>query len=289
MPTFNNIKDDLLQKIKNRTLCLQTLIAFLVLASTLHIALAHNLIQYYHLTKLTFWSYLFKSSPELMLFIGSLTLGVCIIGYILISFTDNRYLVGLLAVLLAIIVILMIASVGTAISLKSVINTQEISETLVLQDMEHYGEKNYPHVTSKWDQLQREVRCCGGLKFTLGYQSWMAAMIGKQKNSVPDSCCHMEVKDCGKGLASQRPGIINPGIYRDGCITILKIKLVKEVIPILDGYIGFGVIIVLVEILTILMAFYHAYQLHKQENTGSQHVENELQEAPLQRQMTEDL
>ena len=36
--------------------------------------------------------------------------------------------------------------------------------------MEHYGTDDA--VTADWDAMQSQLRCCGGMSYEIGYQTW---------------------------------------------------------------------------------------------------------------------
>jgi len=235
---------------------------FLLITSTILIFSSIVLIKFYHISKLSFWSEWFYINPMLMIALGLYTFCVCVYGF-LISNQENRGLVALTAVFLSIAFLGQIFSVFSAMELRNIINTSVVPPGAVIDDMRNYGEVGFEDITSKWDEMQRELRCCGGQDFDIGYQSWKSATIGINTHSVPDSCCHEETENCGQGKVTHRPGQINLGIYKDGCIAIIKSKLIHEVEPLMIVYACIGVLIAIVEMITVVLACAYIAQISR--------------------------
>jgi len=124
----------------------------------------------------------------------------------------------------------------------------------------------YEDITEKWDDMQSNLRCCGGEKFDIGYQDWRSANSGKPTSgSVPDSCCHDERENCGAGKAMSRAGEISLGIYKDGCIAIIKHKLQSDVEPLMIVYAGIGVLLAIVELITVVLACAYVAQISRRK------------------------
>jgi len=232
---------------------------FLLITSTILIFSSIVLIKFYHISKLDFWSQWFYINPMLMIALGLYTFLVCVYGF-LISNQENRCYVSLIAVFLSVAFLGQIFSVFTAMELRNKINNKLVNPGEVLKDMGFYGQPDHEDVTSKWDELQREMRCCGGLDFDYGYQSWGKVAYGVHTHNVPDSCCHEETEGCGYGKALKRAHEMS-GIYKDGCIAILKIKVQHEVEPLMIVYACIGVVIALVEMITIVLACAYVAQI----------------------------
>eukprot|EP00088_Acartia_fossae_P006473 TRINITY_DN12977_c2_g2_i2.p1 TRINITY_DN12977_c2_g2~~TRINITY_DN12977_c2_g2_i2.p1 ORF type:complete len:316 (+),score=51.26 TRINITY_DN12977_c2_g2_i2:49-948(+) len=235
---------------------------FLLITSTILVFSSIVLIKFYHISKLDFWSMWFYINPMLMIALGLYTFAVCVYGF-LISNQENRCLVSLVAIFLSIAFLGQIFSVFTAMELRNIINNEVIDPGAVIEDMGHYGEVGYEDITSKWDEMQRELRCCGGLDFDYGYQLWRNTPLGSKHQSVPDSCCHEEIEGCGEGKAVERPGLISLGIYKDGCIAIIKTKLKQEVEPLMIVYACVGVLIAIVEMITVVLACAYIAQISR--------------------------
>ena len=81
---------------------------------------------------------------------------------------------------------------------------------------------------------------------------------------MPDSCCHIEHAGCGTGKIRQFAGNrvwTDLGIWRDGCLEILQIKIRNDVVPMLIVYAGVGVLLGIVELITIVLACAYVAQI----------------------------
>lgn len=237
---------------------------FLLITSTILLFSSIILIKFYHITKLDFWSVWFYINPTFMIGLGIFTFAVSVYGF-LISNQENRCLIAMIAGLLSIAFLAQIFSIFTAMELRNIINNQVIDPSSVIDDMRHYGEPGYEAITAKWDEMQRELRCCGGENFDTGYQDWRNALIGQNKKSVPDSCCHDEKAGCGEGLANKKAAEISLGIYKDGCIAILMHKLTHEVEPMMVVYACIGVVLAIVELITVVLACAYVAQISRRK------------------------
>ena len=104
------------------------------------------------------------------------------------------------------------------------------------------------------------VRCCGANDFDTGFQDWRNIL----SDDVPDSCCHIEHAGCGTGKIRQFAGNrvwTDLGIWRDGCLEILQIKIRNDVVPMLIVYAGVGVLLGIVELITIVLACAYVAQI----------------------------
>jgi hypothetical protein len=149
-------------------------------------------------------------------------------------------------------------------------------------------------VTANWDSMQSNLHCCGGNQYEEGYTSWEDA-AGKiptkftsrssWKNagwnpldfhdfrdeapgtslSVPDSCCHVPKKNCGKGKIEDkiRNRGLNIGIWKDGCIEILEKMLKRDLFTFAWVYIGVGLLLALVKLITVVLAWAYVAQINQ--------------------------
>merc|ERR1712233_29985 len=90
---------------------------------------------------------------------------------------------------------------------------------------------------------------------------------GEKGRHVPDSCCHVYSEDCGKKKimqAHQARGN-DIGIWKDGCIEILEVMLKRDLIeyPFAWVYIGVGLILALVELITVVLACAYIAQINR--------------------------
>jgi hypothetical protein len=235
---------------------------FLLITSIILIFAAAILIKFYHITKLNFWSTWFYVTPVLMVSLGVYTFTVSVYGF-LISNQEHRGLISLMAVFMGIAFLAQIFSIFTAMEIRNFIERGIWDQGKVRDSMEFYGEENHEDITEMWDEMQTELRCCGGDRFDLGYRDWRSSNIGLHNKSVPDSCCHKPHKDCGEGLAVGREEQVSLGIYKDGCIAILKQKLKTDVEPMMIVYSCVGVLLAIVELITVVLACAYVAQISR--------------------------
>ena len=89
-------------------------------------------------------------------------------------------------------------------------------------------------------------------------------------NSVPDSCCRTYSPNCGQNvLILQEDDILNK-IFVDGCLEILKDKLEDDVIPMMVVYAVVGVILALVELITVVLACAYVAQITRRISKNSE-------------------
>jgi len=257
---------------------------FLLITSTILIFSAVVLISFYHLTKLEFWSQYFYWTPLVMLGLGLYTFLVSVYGF-LISNRESRGLISLIAVFLSIAFLGQIFSIYTAFELRYKINAEVIPEGDALRNMRSYLTDD--SVKYNWDWMQRDLRCCGSVNYESGFQSWDTILSG----SVPDSCCRKETEFCGKdkisSFTSQR-AFIDLGIWKDGCLDILQLKISNEVVPMLLVYAGVGALLAIVELITVVLACAYVAQIgrrirrdeHMWKRTGTAAVGNEEEYLP---------
>jgi len=238
---------------------------FLLMTSIILVFSAVILIKFYHITKLDFWSIWFYVNPIFMIALGVYTFAISVYG-IIISNSENRCLISMLAITLSFAFLGQIFSILSAMEVRNIINNQVIDPTDISTDMQKYGVAGYEDITDKWDDMQRNLRCCGGEKFDIGYQDWRAANANKPTNgAVPDSCCHDEREHCGAGKAMSRAGEISLGIYKDGCIAIIKHKLQSDIEPLMIVYAGVGVLLSIVELITVVLACAYVAQISRRK------------------------
>jgi len=241
---------------------------FLLITSTILIFTAVVLMKFYHVDKLDFWSIYFWLVPIYMICLGVFTFLVCIFGFV-ISQSENRALIAGFAVLLAIAFLAQLGSIFTALELRTVVGQSNVGASAVNDDLKWYGKD--PAITAKWDELQRDLHCCGGNHFLIGYNDYRNTAIGAN-NSVPDSCCHTMTKDCGKDMLTRRPEEIQNAIFINGCLEILSDKLDNDVIPMMVVYAVVGVILALTELITVVLACAYVAQITRRINRANEYA-----------------
>lgn len=155
---------------------------------------------------------------------------------------ENRCLIlGLTFLLL--LIFLLEAMVGM---LSYIYEEQVESElSLSLNDTFLQNYKIDPVKTDAIDQMQREYKCCGAIRFEdWDFSPWHKELKKEQEankdtnklfNKVPDSCCITESFLCGK---SNHPS----NIYGSGCLYRLAKELKSQLIIL--GAVGLGICVV---------------------------------------------
>jgi len=236
---------------------------FMLIVSTILLFTSGILIGFYHLSKLDFWSWYFYACPMCMLALGAYTFAVSVYGF-LISNQESRGLLSLVAIFFSIAFFIQLFSIFTAFELRTTINTAQIIPGIV-ENMEQYeNRENNPDwddtIRNNWDTMQTNLRCCGGRNYETGFTEWRIVL----ENDVPDSCCHVVEEGCGKNkLRNQLDARTDLGIWKDGCLEILKTKLREEVSPLLIIYSGVGVLLALVELITVVLACSYIAQISR--------------------------
>ena len=133
----------------------------------------------------------------LMLSLGVYTFATTCYGFI-ISVKESRGLLTVMAVLLSIAFIGQLASVFTAMMLRTDLETEIANVGNVVTDMKKYDSED-GYTKANWDSLQSSLRCCGGKDYEVGFRSWDVVQVnGQTGRNVPDSCCHVYSEGCGR-------------------------------------------------------------------------------------------
>jgi len=254
---------------------------FLLIVSTGLLFSSIVLMSFYHMTKLEFWSWYFYATPMTMLALGLYTFAVSVYGF-LISTKESRGLISLIAVFLSVAFLGQLFSVFTAIELRNLIEREVIPYAKLTEYMQEYERDD--SVKGAWDSMQNQLRCCGGREYETGYQEWSLALTSR--DDVPDSCCHSVSESCGVGMIRKGNEVSsreNLGIWKDGCVQILKQKMRDDIKPFLMVYAGLGVLLALVELITVVLACAYVAQIsrrvrrdqHTWDRTGNARTEEE--------------
>lgn len=237
--------------------------AFLTVSSIILIGIAFLLIYYYHIHDLDFWNEIFAITPILMLSLGIITFFTCLYGF-LISNHENRITLVIMAVMLSISFLLQVASVYYSMELKFLISSTTAGGK-GSAEVAHYGEDDYEWVKPKWDKIQSQLRCCGGRESpNHGHNDYTNANAFQDEfpNAVPDSCCKQYSEGCGSNWLKETQSI-TPAIYQDGCVFILAELLKHEVTSILTIYMAVGLVLALVELVTVVLTCAYVAQISR--------------------------
>jgi len=269
----------------------------LLCASTAMLYLGSVLVNFYLLPSLWLFSENFATVPHLIIAIGVMLFFFSIFGFVAAA-SKNRILLAVYAGLMGVVFLLQLASIFTSIDFRNELDVERVltfQHKEVDDDMAAYWTD--PEVKERWDTLQRDFQCCGaggGQGWHTGYKSWERAVTlsqtgwgsntgtGKRGHGVPTSCCLME-ENCQqendsifKDLHPERT------IYVHGCMTVLGRRLRRDVLPLLLAYIGCGVLVALVQILSLVLASAYAAAISRKnkhpDNRGGQYAPPLLQQ-----------
>jgi len=134
----------------------------------------------------------YTNTPVFIIILGAIIFVVAFFGCCGAS-KENKCMMYTYGFLLFVILIAQIGAGIAAFLLKGDLN-QAIQKNMA-DGMKNYGAPGYSGVDATWDTVQRGFECCG----VNSWEDWKnISTAGLPKQSVPDSCCREEEKDCGK-------------------------------------------------------------------------------------------
>ena len=237
---------------------------FLIIASTIVIFTSTVLIKWYFMPNLSFWDQKFLIAPYLMLAVGIYKLIISLYGFG-ITATENRRLLILFAVLLAIAFVGQIASIFMFWQIKTLVELKNVGSTQAAEELINYGKDGYEITTNAWDHMQSHLHCCGAHGANIGYQDWKNTPLGQDDDSVPDSCCRAQAEQCGKGMLRQPDDVARKSVYVDGCLLILIQWMETDVAPMIGVYSGVGIAIALVELIAVVLVCAYVAQINRRQ------------------------
>ena len=171
---------------------------------------------------------------------------------------ENRGLLIIFAILLAIAFIIQIACIIVFLEVRSQID-QECCPEKLRNSLEEYNSHTY--VTKSLDQIQENYKCCGFRVGGNAYRHWegYSTHTGIEKGDVPDSCCSVTFKDCGKikyldeDRDPRRISLARNRIFTESCRDMLQNDMKNEVLPMIYAYFGIGIILSIIELITIFL------------------------------------
>lgn len=238
---------------------------FLIITSTVLIFSAIILIKFYHLDKFGFWDPLFEVVPLYMICLGVFTFIVCFFGFA-VTATENRGLLVTFAVVLVIVFLAQLGSIFTAFELRTQIDAgviNNIANDRAREELKKYG--NESTITNKWDELQKDIHCCG-------YDNWNNYRISeiekhlKEDRMVPDSCCIKYEEGCAKGTKSKGESELLELVNLNGCVELMELKMTGEVKVMMIIYAIIGVILALIELISVVLTSAFVAQITRKLN-----------------------
>jgi hypothetical protein len=236
---------------------------FLMVISTLTIFSAVVLIKWYYMPNLYFWDNTFIMAPYMMLGMGLYTFLLSIYG-LLVKGHEKRRWFALYAVLLAVAFVGQLVSVYFIWQLRTLISVGSVGASPVLEALNVYNIDS--EVTKTWDEMQTHMMCCGGNNWNRGYLDYQGTSIGRDGNSVPDTCCINPTEGCGRGILIEAEQTLRNKIFVHGCVEMLIRWMKNEVFTLIPIYAVVSLAVALVEIVTVALASAYVAQITRRRN-----------------------
>ena len=181
------------------------------------------------------------------------TIGFIVVGVILtiVSFfgicavcTNNSCMFKGFGCLMLLVVI---AEFGIAIAILILkVDAEEAISNAMNSSLNDYGNGTKTEVTSSWDNIQHDLKCCG----VDTYMDWKNTTFNQQGNTtkygddVPDSCCiNGPTTGCGNGQLSTHKNLT---IYEKGCLKTFEDYIEDNAYIVGGAGAGLGVLQILV-------------------------------------------
>ena len=211
----------------------------------------------YSMYYLKYWDSAFAVAPILALILGIICVMISVYGFATTGY-ENRGLLIIFAILLSIAFIIQVACLFVFLQVRSQID-QECCPLELRNSLKEYNANTY--ITNSLDEIQQNYKCCGFRVGEGAYRDWEAysTQTGLAQGDVPDSCCSVSFEDCGKirHLDEDRnPQLIHLArnrIFTASCRDMLQNDMENDVLPMIYAYCGIGVILSIIELITIFL------------------------------------
>ena len=241
---------------KLSTFTLGLLVSVICINSSFMIYLYIALKEWYFMPFMSyFWHTSFYLGPLLILVVGIYKL-VVVLYAIAVSFSRFPFLYIGTPALLGIALFIEIADNYVFWDVKTQISLGNPGADDVVDFLFKYGNGNFTHITSMIDNVQHQLRCCGGNGWIVGYSDYRNTPLGAQNDSVPDSCCINVMPNCGCNLFRMSKEAIKDILYVNGCVDVLIQQLTEDVLPWLETFSGILIVLTLIEIGLSGLLFY---------------------------------
>ena len=129
---------------------------------------------------------------------------------------------------------------------KQKVDAEEAISNAMNSSLNDYGNGTKTEVTSSWDNIQHDLKCCG----VDTYMDWKNTTFNQQGNTtkygddVPDSCCiNGPTTGCGNGQLSTHKNLT---IYEKGCLKTFEDYIEDNAYIVGGAGAGLGVLQILV-------------------------------------------
>ena len=200
--------------------------------------------------------YMYFEMKDYLSFLGDTgfvdaTIGFIVIGVILtvVSFfgicavcTDNSCMFKGFGCLMMLVVI---AEFGIAIAILILkVDAEEAISSAMNDSLDYYKVKT--EVTSSWDSIQTDLKCCGVDTYTDWKNTTFNHPVNFTKYDVPDSCCiDGQTQGCGKDQLDTNTHK-NGTIYEKGCLKTFEDYIEDNAYIVGGAGAGLGVLQILV-------------------------------------------
>jgi len=166
----------------------------------------------------------YTNTPVLFIIVGVVIFLIAFLGCCG-AWKKNICMIYTYSVLLLIVLVAEIAAGIAAYVLKDELET-EINNNMQ-KGMQNYDQDGFGGVTTTWDLVQRELKCCGVNNGT----EWKLTTYGK----TPDSCCKEDTKGCGETATPDQ-------LWSKGCLPEMKNQFLANIDKIGGSALGIAFI-----------------------------------------------
>jgi len=150
----------------------------------------------------------YVNTPIFIIILGGVIFAISFFGCCG-AWTENKCLIYTYSALLVVILIAQIGAGIAAFALKGDLKA-EITKNMD-KGLVNYNLEGYEGVTTTWDLVQKETKCCG----VESWEDWKN--VTQLAGGVPDSCCiGGQVEGCGKDPVDSTK------IYNKGCFALFS-------------------------------------------------------------------
>ncbi|XP_077994674.1 tetraspanin-4-like [Glandiceps talaboti] len=186
------------------------------------------------------------SAANLIIAVGII---VMIVGFVgcLGAWKENQCLLLTFFFLMLIIFIMEVAAGILGYVYRGQVETKVKSD--LMAELDNYGKTGQEGLTSTWDRLQNEEKCCG----VENYMDWWNTNPAWNNTQLPDSCCMEHSTGCGMGAADITK------FHTDGCA--MKLEAVVGDNLYLIG--GVAIAIAVIQLLGMIFALFLCCEVRK--------------------------
>ena len=107
------------------------------------------------------------------------------------------------------------------------------------------------------------VHCLNNFVFRVLFSSQLLQATNTKLKKLPSLCTVYH------GVSRRSNVYMDLNVWKDGCIEILMVKMRNDVVPMLMVYAGVGVILAIVELITVVLACAYVAQISRRDKKNS--------------------